>query len=139
MSDFRPRRRERAIKVEEFEGELLVYDLESHKAHCLNGIAVSIWRLCDGRRSVPEIAAQIARDQEAEPNQDLIWHALAEFETAGLMVAGPRGLPIDPSRRQALGRLGWVAGIPLVLSITVPTPGFAQSVVTVITVITTPG
>lgn len=134
MPDFMPRRRLRGLRIEEFQGEVLVYDLDHHRAHCLNGIAARVWHLCDGTRTVSEIAGQIADTHEAS-DEDLVWRALTELESAGLLSAPAEGLPIEPGRRKALAQLGWVAGIPLVLSIAVPTPASAQSIVTVVTTI----
>src|SRR5688500_9301909 len=37
MPDSDPHKRERDLRGEEFQGELLVYDLRSHQAHALNG------------------------------------------------------------------------------------------------------
>jgi hypothetical protein len=115
------------LKVEEFQGEVLVYDLDSHRAHCLNGVAAEVWRLCDGTRTVSAIAARLAMQQDADPDEALVWQALSELETAEL-IDGPMPLPADPSRRSALAKIGWAAGIPLVLSIAVPSPAFAQTI-----------
>ena len=129
MSEFRPKRRDRAVKVEDFQGEVLVYDLESHRAHCLNGLAVAVWRLSDGRSTVAEIASRVAAQQDAEADEDLIWRALSELDGAALLATPIEAAPIDPSRRQALAQLGWAAGIPLVLSIAVPSPAYSQSAI----------
>src|ERR1044071_1833565 len=46
--------------VKEVDGELLVYDQQRHKAHCLNKLAADIWRLCDGSKTASEIATQLS-------------------------------------------------------------------------------
>jgi Coenzyme PQQ synthesis protein D (PqqD) len=126
---FHPKRRQHSIKVEEFQGEVLVYDLDRHRAHCLNGAAVTVWRLCDGSTAVAEIAAAVAREHGGEADEDLVWRALTELDEA-LLLDTPleRAEDIDVSRRRALAKIGWAAAIPLVLSITVPEPALAQSV-----------
>ena len=55
-----PLAREEKLIVREMPGELLVYDLKSHKAHCLNQTAAFAWRHCDGQPGVPELAAMLS-------------------------------------------------------------------------------
>ena len=105
---------------------MLVYDLDQHDAHCLNGIAVSVWQLADGTLSVGEIAARIVA-AGTEADEAVVWRALEELEKASLLDAA---LPTDTasmSRRRMVGQLGWAAAIPFVLSIAVPKPAFAQT------------
>ena len=126
MTHFSPKRRRQGIRVEEFQNEVLVYDLDRHDAHCLNGIAVSVWQLADGTLSVEEIAARID-GAGTEADEAVVWRALEELEKASLL---DTALPTDTvtmSRRQIVGRLGWAAAIPFVLSIAVPKPAFAQT------------
>ena len=127
MKTFNPKRREDGVKIENFEGEVLVYDLQQHTAHCLNGIAVNVWNLSDGTLSVDRIAARIAADQGTEPDEALVWRALEELDKANLLETSLADLPADLSRRHLVA---WTAAVPLVLSIAGPTPAFAQSVQT---------
>jgi hypothetical protein len=126
MKQFRPARRRHGIRVEEFQNELLVYDLDRHDAHCLNSVAVSVWRLADGTLAIEEITARLAADG-VEADETVVWRALEELEKASLL---DTALPTDTttmSRRQLVGKLGWVASLPFVLSIAVPKPAFAQT------------
>ncbi len=132
MPDFVPKKREHGLKVEEFQGEVLVYDLDNHRAHCLNGVAVSVWNELDGTRSVEDIARRIAATQRAQPDEDLVWRALNELDGASLLETSLEAAVIaDRSKRQTLAKIGWAIGIPLVLSIAVPEPAFAQSILTI--------
>jgi len=125
LKTFNPKRREDGVQVEEFQGEMLVYDLERHTAHCLNGIAVSVWRLADGTLSVAEVAERIAADQAIPADEALVWRALEELDGAGLLDTPLESAPPEIARRHLIG---WAAAVPLVLSIAVPKPAFAQSV-----------
>ena len=127
MREFLPMKRQHNVRVEEFQGEVLVHELDSHRAHCLNGVAVAVWNLCDGTRTVAQIAAAIAVDRDGPPDEDLVWTALTELDTASLLDTPIEASVIEPSRRAAIARLGWAAAIPLVLSIAVPQPAHAQS------------
>jgi hypothetical protein len=51
----RPKARGEGIVVREVAGEALVYDLDTHKATCLNETAARVRKLCDGRRTVADI------------------------------------------------------------------------------------
>lgn len=126
MKRFSPRRRRKGIRIEEFQNEVLVYDLDRHDAHCLNGVAASVWQLADGTLSVEEIAARLEA-AGTETDEAVVWRALEELEKASLLETA---LPTDTatlSRRQMVGKLGWAASLPFVLSIAVPKPAFAQT------------
>ena len=59
MTDTRrplPEARREDIVVQELPDETLVYDLKRHKALCLNRAAGLVWKHCDGRTSVAEMA-----------------------------------------------------------------------------------
>ena len=129
MKIFQPKKRHEGVRIEEFQGEVLVYDLERHTAHCLNGIAVSVWQYADGTRSVTEIAARIAADQGqgSEADEALVWRALEELDRATLLASPLAEAPDELTRRDLVGKLGWAAAIPLVLSVAVPTPAYAQT------------
>ena len=51
-----PRARQASLIIKEVDDETLIYDLETDKAHCLNSTASRVWKSCDGRTSVAEIA-----------------------------------------------------------------------------------
>jgi hypothetical protein len=127
VADFHPKRRIQGLKIEEFHGEVLIYDLERHNAHCLSGIAVDIWQQADGASSVADIATRIAAEQGISADQSLVWRTLEQLERAQLLATGLPVEAVEPTRRQLVGQLGWAAAIPLVLSISVPTPAYAQS------------
>ena len=129
MNEFHPKKRLHSVRIEEFQGEVVVYDLDNHRAHCLNGIAATIWNLCDGTRSVAQIAEAIADEPTtAASGEELVWTALTELDSASLLDTPiDAGVPDAPSRRSAMAKIGWAAAIPLVLSIAVPEPAYAQS------------
>ncbi len=59
--DFRPRRRP-DIRTEPVGGELVLYDAAGGRAGYLNSSAAAIWALCDGERSVAQIAEYLTRE-----------------------------------------------------------------------------
>ena len=54
-----PQARDEGLVIQELPDEVLVYDLDRHRSHCLNHTASAVWRLCDGQKSVSEIAQKL--------------------------------------------------------------------------------
>jgi Coenzyme PQQ synthesis protein D (PqqD) len=61
----RPVARTRGLVVKALQDEVLVYDLERHQAHRLNGLAAAVWRACDGTHEVTTIAAVVSSGDRA--------------------------------------------------------------------------
>lgn len=127
-----PLARQSSLVVKEVDGETLVYDLETDKAHCLNDTAARVWKSCDGHTNVSEIANRLAADVDSRVNEDVVWLALQQLEKFKLLetpVAKPAYLS-GLSRRQVVRAIGVAAIVsPLITSIVVPTaaqqgPGF---------------
>jgi hypothetical protein len=116
------------LLVRELGGELVVYDLERHEAHCLNRTAAFVFKQCDGRTSVSEIASRLRAEFEVPADEDLVWQALDQLDGARLL----RHKPAPPSgrgfsRRDAVRHVGLGVAVllPAVASILVPTPAEA--------------
>jgi hypothetical protein len=80
----------RKARVEEapLQKDLMLFDPESAKFYVLNATMAFVWRQCDGRRSIEEIAqgleegfTGVARDRAA----DDIKNAIRELEQLGLL------------------------------------------------------
>ena len=126
MPLYRPARRDTDLRIEDFHNELLVYDLRSHRAHSLNPIAAAVWRACDGTKDVAAIADAVSQTSGTAADEAVVWQALEALDAADLLDRR-FNRSADPSRRRVLTQIGWAAAIPLVLSITIPTPTHAQS------------
>jgi hypothetical protein len=108
--------------VEGVAGETLVYDVERHRAHCLNRPAALIWSACDGTRDSAAIADELAASLP-EVSVEMVEIAVSRLARARLLTA-EEGLP----RRALLRRLSLAAGLmPLVSSIVVPEAAAAAS------------
>ena len=114
-----PRARQDELVVEELQDETLVYDLERHKACCLNRTAALVWRHCDGQTSVADVAA-LLEEQFATPiDEAVVWMALDRLGRTHLL-AELVTLPADRaqySRRNMLRTLRRAAGISLLLPV----------------------
>jgi hypothetical protein len=97
--------------------EVLVYDQDRHHIHHLNPTAAAVWSLCNGRRTVSEVARAAAIDEDA------VRLALRKLDDAklfdGPLEAGVRGT--TQSRRSFMKKAA-VAGVavPMIASISAP-------------------
>lgn len=127
MPRFLPEARREGIIIRDFEGEVLVYDVERDKAHCLNSLAGQIWRHCDGRTTVSEIAASLSHQNGCKIDDNVALLGLEELRRSHLLVEPASSTPgfrlPSMSRREAVRRIGIGAAValPLVASMTVPT------------------
>lgn len=127
-----PRARKEGLLVQELHGEVLVYDLERDKAHCLNPTAALIWQQCNGQTSIEEMTRLLENSLSTPIDEDVIWCALNQLEKDHLLEQ-PILLPKETeriSRRELVRRLGIGAAVslPLVTSIIAPSVAYAGSV-----------
>jgi hypothetical protein len=122
----KPQAREDGLVVQELEDETLVYDLLSHKAHCLNRAARAVWRLCDGTRDEAALARLLGKELAGGADEDIVRLALRDLARARLL---REPLTVRPrvSRRRLIQRLGQAAALPLVVSIVSPTAAQAAT------------
>lgn len=126
-----PAARNSKLLVRELAEEVLVYDADAHRAHCLNRTAALVWKHCDGRTSVSGIARRVGEEMSSTVSEELVWLALEQLAEFGLLASAglrpPASQPI--SRRKMMRRVGLAAAVslPLITSIISPTPAQAQS------------
>jgi hypothetical protein len=124
-----PRARKDGLVVRELSDELLVYDRERNKAHCLNNSAALIWKHCDGLTSVSQMCALLRERTEVPIDEEVIWYALDQLAKDYLLeerVKRPAKVA-QLSRRELIQRIGLAASIPLVVSVVAPTVFAAAS------------
>jgi hypothetical protein len=125
-----PRARRDRLVVRELPGEVVVYDLERHRAHCLNPTAALVFQSADGEATVDDLAGILRRDLGVSHADRLVWLALDRLEGAHLLDDTPEP-PAElarHSRRDLLRRAGLAAALlPAVASILAPTPAEAAA------------
>jgi len=126
-----PAARKSRLLVRELAEEVLVYDEEGHRAHCLNRTAALVWKSCDGKTPVARIAEKVGAQLSTPVPEELVWLALEQLAEFGLLGGGARR-PESPgliSRRGMLRRLGVAAAVslPLITSVVSPTAADAAS------------
>jgi hypothetical protein len=123
----RPLARRDDVVLRELPGELVVYDRQTHRAHCLNDTAARVFRAADGTRSVAQLAAELEPRLTPDEREMLVGLALRELFAAGLLVTAADD---DPgSRRELLRHAAVAAGflLPAVASVLAPAPADAAS------------
>lgn len=123
-----PQARQDGLLEEAVGEELLLYDRESHTAHCLSPIAACVWRHCDGEHDLTGLA------ELAGASESWVADALHELREKDLLVAEPQltesAVPGE-SRREAIGRAARygaaAAAGSMIISATAATPAMASS------------
>ena len=129
-----PEARKEGLVVQELSGEVLVYDRERNRAHCLNSTAARVWEYCDGKTSVAQIARAIEVEINAPVDEDVIWLGVEQLSKVHLLHEDAK-LPEHKSglsRREVMKRIGLAAAValPVVTSIMAPTAAQAANCVT---------
>ena len=119
-----PRSRQNDLIVQHADRELLIYDLKTYKAYCLNETSAIIYQLCDGTKSVTEITRLVGETFKQPFTEDLVWLAVDQLKRDSLLSNGEdvttkfEGL----SRREAIRKVGFASmiALPVVLSLVAP-------------------
>jgi hypothetical protein len=127
-----PTARSSDLLTEEIGGELLVFDILSNRAHCLNGSAAAIWQHCDGSRSLAAIAEQLFPALERSEGEQMVRVGVERLRRRQLLKNSPHDPAVDLSKRHLIKKMAIVAaaaGIaaPIVSSVVAPTPAYAFS------------
>ena len=117
------------LVITELGEETLVYDQKTHQAHCLNSTAAIVWRLCDGRQSVPQIVAALEKSTGQKAAEDVVWLALKQLDGCELLDRSSIEIPkkATVSRREVLRKAGIAAAITLPLISSVVAPDVAEA------------
>lgn len=123
----KPQTRQEGLIVRELDGEILIYDSKSNRAHCLNETAALVWKHCDGGKTAAEITKSLSFDLGTELDERVVWFALKQFGRDHLLeeklTLPPAYVAASLTRREMVRTLGLAAmvAVPLVTSIVAPT------------------
>jgi hypothetical protein len=121
-----PKARTHKLTIRELPDETLAYDHLAAKAHCLNRTAAMVWRSCDGKTTVRELAVKLQRElgiASAEPVVHLTLEKLARRR----LLDTPAELPaVRQDRRKMLRKLA-LAALPVIMTMTAPRAAQAAS------------
>jgi hypothetical protein len=124
-----PVARKEGLVIQETAEEVLVYDLNSNKAHCLNRTAAFVWKSCNGNNSISEISRLFEKEVGSNVHEALIWLAIDQLNEKQLLDAELVSSFAGRSRREVIKKIGLatVVALPLVASLTAPTSALAST------------
>ncbi|NNF00660.1 MAG: PqqD family protein [Pyrinomonadaceae bacterium] len=128
---YHPLARNSNLVLQHFGDELLIYDVATNKAVCLNNTAAFVWQACNGKNTIPMIAETMSTLLGEFVSEDLVWLALDDLDKDGLLQGGScsdhrfEGL----SRREIIRKVGFASmvGLPMVSALIAPPASMAQS------------
>jgi len=110
-----PKARTANLTIRELPGETVIYDLATMKVHCLNRVALFVWKNSDGMTSVGDLATRLAEELAIPSAYEAVELALEQLSKRGLLetfipkVSAAR----KTHRRAILKQLVALAAIPL--------------------------
>ena len=135
MKNFiKPKARVDQLVFNQLADELLIYDLKSHQAYCLNAAAAAVWNLCDGSQTTTELAAKLNNREAGAANEAVVSLALEELEKFDLLASSSdQWAEKSPAkklmtRREAVRTFGTTAAVlPVITMLVVPTAAQSAS------------
>lgn len=124
-----PMARQNGLVVQEMPDEVLVYDLDTNKAHCLNQSAARVWRACDGNSSVADIVREFDKNGGGKVSEDFVWLAIDQLSENGLLENEVAPRFAGQSRRQVLKTIGLASlvALPVISSLVAPQQAMAAT------------
>lgn len=127
----KPLARSKNLVVQQAENEVLVYDLNTNKAICLNETSALVWQNCDGKKSFLEIQKAVEKKFGELVTEDFIKFAVDQLKKENLIEnkdeieTGFNGL----SRREVIKRVGFTSlvALPIISAILAPQAALAAS------------
>lgn len=126
-----PKARIDNLVTQEYSNEILIYDLKTNKAFCLNEICTLVFQLSDGKRTVAEISDLMSKKLKSLVKEDVVWLALDHLKKEDLL-ENSQNFAIDfggLNRRQVIKKVGFASmvALPLISSVIAPSSAFAAS------------
>ena len=122
-----PCARKAGLVIQDMPDEVLVYDLDTNKAHCLNKSAAFVWRSCDGKTSISDIARLFEIQTGDKVSDDFVWLALDQLNENSLLESEVKASFAGRSRREVIKKIGLasVVALPIVASLVAPKSAMA--------------
>jgi len=123
----RPIARKEGLVIQEMPDEVLVFDLETNKAHCLNETAAFVWKACDGANSVADITKLFGNQSGKPVDETLVWLAIDQLNENNLLAEELKANFDGQTRRQVIKKIGLAAviALPIVTSLVAPNAALA--------------
>lgn len=117
-----PLARQKDLVIQETPDEVLVFDMNSNKAHCLNASAAFVWKACNGENSIGDIARQFELNGNGSVTEDFIWLAIDQLQENSLLQNEITPRFEGQSRRQVIKKIGLASmvAVPVIASLVAP-------------------
>ena len=124
-----PIARKDGLVIQKMPDELLVYDMETSKAHCLNSTVAAVWNACDGKNSVSEIADGFGSESDSNGYEDVVWLAIDQLQKHDLLEKEYDISLSGQSRRELIKKIGFasVIALPVIASMAAPSNALAAA------------
>ena len=124
-----PVARKNGLVVQEMPDEVLVYDLDTNKAHCLNQTAAMVWKSCDGNNTVSDIAKLFEAQSGGNVKEDFVWLAIDQLNENNLLEQEIKSNFEGQSRRDVIKKIGLASmvAIPVIASLVAPPNALATA------------
>ena len=111
--------------------EILIYDIEQHKAHCLNEMAGLMWEHCDGKTTINQLASLLTLNENVgkEELEQIVILALDQLKKSNLLneAFNPPKMTHRISRRQLVKAAGIaLVALPVISTLIAPNVADAQ-------------
>lgn len=125
----KPIARSVGLVIQEMPDEVLVYDLETNKAHCLNETAAFIWSACNGKNSISDITRLFVNQSNKSVDESLVWLAIDQLSEINLLEFELRANFQGQTRREVIKKIGLasVIALPIVASLVAPIDALANT------------
>jgi Coenzyme PQQ synthesis protein D (PqqD) len=129
MEHIAPVARSSGLVVQELEDEIFVFDITRNKAHSLNRTSALIWKQCDGRTTVGDMAEALGRELGAPVDEQVVWYALGQLKEDHLLEEHAEVPFVERpmSRRHMMRTLGIAAAVPVVATLVAPVAASAAT------------
>lgn len=124
-----PKARRENLVIQELPEETLVYDLKTNAAHCLNKTAALVWKNCDGKNSIAEIAGLLEDNFGNSVENDFVRLAIDQLDERNLLAEKSSNHFDLPDRRALIKKIGLATALvlPVIASLTVPADASAAN------------
>jgi len=120
--------RQKDLVIQEMPDEVLVYDINTNKAHCLNPSAALVWKSCDGVNNVADIVRQFEITGRGKVTEDFVWLAIDQLRENALLEGDIAPRFAGQSRRQVIKTIGLASmvAVPVIASLVAPPNALAS-------------
>ena len=116
------------ILFESLSDEVLIYDLRTHEATCLNASAALIWDLCDGQRTIKDVVDALGNAEVTEHHIGDILDQLCDKNLLEVDSSPAAHRAQPPMSRRSFVSSAAVASLVLPVVMSTVVPAAAQAV-----------